>query len=240
MNQQRKPVMPTFTIPILEPSILEAEPEPLQIDLKRTTIMIIDVQNAFVRKGGFFDLLGRDITKNQKILDPLKKVTVAGRAKGVKVIYVAHRYSPDFHDAGSSNSPNWYKDADFYLPRENPKWRDKFLIRGTWGAEIVEEVKPEQGDIVIEKQRYSSFPGTNLDTILRSYDIKFIAFAGIATNVCVESTLRDAYFLEYFPILISDATAAAGPPFMQEATEFTVKMCFGWVTTSESIIKSME
>ena len=239
MNKDRKTVMPALT-PILEPVILEAEPEPLQIDLKRTAILVIDVQNAFASKGGFFDLQSQDISRIRKILGPIRKVNSSARAKGVKVIYIAHRYSPDFHDAGSQNSPNWYKNADFYLVREHPEWRDKFLIRGTWGAEIVEEVKPQQGDILVEKQRYSAFVGTNLDMILKAHNIKYLAFTGIATNVCVESTLRDAFFLEYFPILISDAVAAVGPPFMQEATEYTLKICFGWVATSGNIIKSMK
>jgi len=235
MEKIKKPVM-TIQNPSVVPVVLEAEPEPVQIDLGKTAIMLIDMLNTFVWKAGFFDSYGYDISKCQEILAPIKKIINSARSKGVKVIYIASSYSPDFQDAGTRNSPNWYKNADFYFLREHPEWHDKFLIRGTWGAEIVDELKPQQGDIIIEKQRYSAFVGTNLDDTLKAYNIRYIVFTGIATNVCVESTVRNAFFLDYFPILISDAVAPAGPLFLQEATEFNVKMHFGWVTSTENLM----
>jgi ureidoacrylate peracid hydrolase len=75
--------------------------------------------------------------------------------------------------------------------------------------------------------------------MLRTYDIKYLAFTGVATNICVESSLRDACHLEYFPILVSDATAAS-PPSRQEATIGNVKQVLGWVTTSDNIINAIE
>ena len=216
--------------------LLQAEPEPLEIDIRRTAVIIVDMQNAFVSKGGMFDLSGKDISKVQEIIEPIKRIISAARAKGLRVIYIAHRHSPDLRDSGGPNSPNWYK-GDLRSYHEHPEWRDKLIIAGTWGAEIVEELKPSEGDILIVKPRYSAFFGTNLDTILKTYDIKYLAFVGVSTTICVETSIRDAFNLEYFPILISDAAASGGPPFMQEATISNVKSCFGWVTTSENIIK---
>ena len=82
--------------------------------------------------------------------------------------------------------------------------------------------------------------GTNLDTLLRERDIRWLVFTGIATNVCVESTLRDAYFREYFCLLVEDATQQSGPEFIQQATVHTVEPFFGWVTTAEALERAIE
>ena len=216
---------------------LIAEPEPIDIDLQRTAAIIVDMQNAFVSKGGMFDLRGIDVTPNQKIIEPIKKICNAARLKGVKIIYAAMVLSPDLREVGPG-STYWYKAVKIY--RENLAWKDVFLIRGTWGAEIVDELKPQKGDILFEKTRFSAFYGTNLDMLLKTYDIKYLLFAGVATNICVESSIRDAAHLSYFPILIKDASAHAGPPFMQDATIFNTKLCFGWVTDTENLLKVMK
>jgi len=219
--------------------ILKAEPEPLQIDLTRMAVVVIDMQNAFVSKGGMFDLSGEDITRGQRIIEPIKGIIRAARARGVRVIYVVHHYSPDLREAGGPDSGYWYG-PNLRKYREDPEWKDKFIIRDTWGAEIVKELEPREDKLVVVKPRYSAFFGTNLDAILKSFNIKYLAFVGVATNICVEAAIRDACYLDYFPILILDATASAGPEFTQEATIFNVKLCFGWVTTSQNIIKAIE
>jgi len=214
-----------------KPALIQAEPEPIEIDLQRTAVIVIDMQNAFVSKGGFFDLTGKDTSQGQKIIEPIKDICNTARAKQVKVIYVAGCYSPDLHEMGNPTLPYWYKAARFY--REHPEWRDKYLIRGTWGADIVRELQPQEGDILIEKPKYSAFFGTALDIILRTFDIKYLVFVGIATNICVEASIRDAFYHEYFPILIWDATAPNGPQHMRDATIFNVRECYGWVTTTK-------
>jgi len=103
----------------------------------------------------------------------------------------------------------------------------------------VEALAPLPEEVVIKKSRYSGFAGTPLDQLLRSRSIQHLLFVGVATNVCVESTLRDAYFLEYWPILIADAAMQAGPPAIQEATLFNVEHFFGWVTTTEALEKAL-
>lgn len=133
--------------------------------------------------------------------------------------------------------PFWYTEV-LKSYREKPEMRDRLLIRGTWGAEIIDELKPHVDEILIGKRRSSAFVGTDLDMMLRTYDIKYLVFVGVATNICVESSLRDACHLEYFPILISDA-AASSPPSRQEATIGNVKQVLGWVTTSEDFLKAM-
>jgi ureidoacrylate peracid hydrolase len=220
------------------PALLQAEPQALEIDWQRTAVVVIDMQHAFVSKGAMFDLRGLDISGSQKIVEPIKRINSAVREKGSKVLYTVTQYSSDLRETGSPNSPYWYKGV-LTAYREHPEWQDKLLTRGTWGADIVEPLKPQEGDIVVEKQRYSGFFGTDLDMILRTYDIKYLVFMGVATNICVEATIRDAYYLDYFPILLSDAAANVGPASTQETTIFNVKMCYGWVTTTNNILKAL-
>ncbi len=226
-------------VPVVEPVVLEAEPEPLEIDLQRTALIVVDMQNIFVSKSCLFGLYGYDMSKSQEIIEPIKRMTDAARVKGCKVIYNAQRYSADLHESGGPNSPYWYKKA-LRSYREHPEWRDMILTRGTLGADIVKELQPQEGDILVEKPRISGLYGTNLDMILKTYNIKYLVFMGVATNTCVESTIRHAAHLDYFPILVSDAAAHTGPPFTQEATIFNVKNVWGWVTTTDNIINAMK
>jgi ureidoacrylate peracid hydrolase len=118
----------------------------------------------------------------------------------------------------------------------HPELKEKLYIYGTWGSDIIKELEPRQGDILVKKQKHDAFIGTNLDIILKTYDIKYLVFVGTATNICVESTLRHAFFLDYFTILVSDAVAQRGPDLIQEATLYNVRSTFGWVLSSENLL----
>lgn len=226
-------------IPTLEPYMLQAQPEPLEIDLQRTAVIVIDMQNTFVSKGGMYDLCDLDVSTSSKTVENIKNIIGTARAKGRKIVYVVHWHSPDLRESGGPNSPFWYKGV-LKSYREHPEWQDKLITCGTWGAEIVEDLKPQEGDLLVAKARYSAFFGTNLDIILKTYNIKYLVFVGAGTSICVESSIRDAFNLEYFSVLVSDAVASPRPLFVQEATVSNIKSCFGWVTTSENIISAME
>jgi len=214
-----------------------AEPEALEIDLGRSAVIVVDMQNAFVSKGGMFEARGFDIVSIHRVIEPIRIICDKAREKKVKVIYIAHVLSSDLREVGPESS-FWYKSVRAY--REDPKWKDKYLIRGTWGSEIVDLLKPKKGDLLIEKPRFSAFFGTNLDTILKTYNLKYLFFTGCATNICVEASMRDAANLSYFPVLISDATVNNGPAYMQDGTIHNVKVAFGWVASTESLLKAME
>ncbi len=218
---------------------LEAEPESLEIDLQRTVIMVIDMQNVFAAKGGLFDVHGMDISPCRKTIAPIEKITNMARSKEVTVIYTVHTYSPDMYDTGGPSSPNWWKEPTLVMCRKYPEHADKGCFRNTWGCEIIDELKPRKGDVIIEKNKYSGFTGTNLDNILKAHNAKYLIFTGLTTNVCVESTLRDAYFLEYWPIIVSDACALIGPPSVHDATLSTIRIAFGWVTNTKNILKAL-
>ncbi len=225
--------------PAIKTFALAAQPEPLQIDMQKIAVIVIDMQNAFVSKGGIFDLMGMDISGTPKIVEVINKLIRAARSRKVKVIYVVHHHSADMRETGGLNSGYGYK---LYLHEQikHPEWRDNRVVRGTWGAELVQGLEFKEDDIFVVKPRYSAFFGTNLDTILKTFNIKYLTFTGVATNMCVEATLRDASNLDYFPILISDATAPNGPPYLQDATIHNVIRCLGWVTTSKNILKIMK
>jgi len=220
--------------------IVEAEPEPVEIDVSKTAILVVDMQNAFVRQGGYFDIIGHDVSATGRIIGPCRKIVSTGRQKGIRIIYMQMEYSPEWIDKVEPSYPARYKSKALSLLRQNPELRDKLPIHGTWGATIIEELYPHQNDIVVQKQKHDGFIGTDLDNILRSNDIRYLIFTGTATNICVESTLRHAFSLDYFAILIDDAVSQAGPSSNQEAAIFNVKSVFGWVTTSEKLLKAME
>ncbi|MBN2238652.1 MAG: isochorismatase family protein [Dehalococcoidales bacterium] len=211
---------------------VQAEPEQIEIDLKRTAVMIIDMQNTFVSKGGMFDRGGMDMTDITMTIEPNRKIIHAARAVGIKVVYAVHRISADMREAGPF-SPFRMNPERF----ENPENRNASILEGTWGTEIIEELKPQEGEVVIEKRRFGAFSGTELDMMLRSYDIKYLIFTGVATNICVETSLREASQLQYLPILVSDASAATDPS-RHLASVANTKEVFGWVTTSDKIISA--
>jgi ureidoacrylate peracid hydrolase len=228
-----------FKVTDPSPVLLQAEPESISVDLNRLAIIVIDMQNTFVSKGGRFESRGFDVSIYKNIIKTIQSVNAAARAKGIKVIYIAHTLSPDLRESGGPGHPYWHKAGHLRVYREQPDMRDKLIVRGTWGADIVKDLAPQEGDLLVEKPTFSAFHGTHLNTILRTFNIKYLAFVGTATNICVEASIRDAFNLGYFCILISDATVAIGPPFMQDATIYNVKSIYGWVTSSESILTAI-
>jgi ureidoacrylate peracid hydrolase len=218
---------------------IEAVPESIEIDLRKTAVIVVDMQNAFISKGGYFDLIGTDISSNRKIIGACKNVINEARLKGATILYLRMALSQDLSDVGSQDSPSYRKSRILPLINKSPELKEKIYLDGSWGAEIIDDLKPDPADIVIKKQRYDGFIGTNLDIILRTRQIKYLLFVGVATNVCVESTLRHAFFLDYFPILLSDAVSQKGSDPIQEASIYNTQSLFGWVSTSENILESI-
>jgi ureidoacrylate peracid hydrolase len=218
---------------------INAKPEPIEVDLCRTAVIVVDMQNAFVSKGGMFDLFGRDISEAERVTESTRKITEAARKAECKVIYLKMSYDPDYSNSGGPESPHWHKELGLVTMRKNPEFWGKLVTKGSWDEEICEELKPEPEDIIVRKQRYSGFAGTNLDLILKTLRIKYCVYTGVATNVCVESTLRDGYFLDYWPIIVSDAVNHTGPSITQQATLWNIEALFGWVITTDDFLKAV-
>lgn len=213
---------------------LQAEPQPLQLELKRTAVLVIDMQNTFVSIGGAFDRGGKDMSIIRQTIEPNQRILEAARAKGVKVIYAVHRVTADGREIGPFS-----RFRALAARSNNPEARRASIVEGTWGTEIIDELKPQDGEMVIVKRRFSAFSGTELDMMLRSFDIRYLIFTGVATNICVESSLREASHLQYLCALVSDAVAATDPSRQQSSID-NIKEIFGWVTTSDNVLKILK
>lgn len=219
-------------------TLLDCRPEPLEIDLDRTAVICVDMQNAFVHKGGLFDLAGWPTEGARAVIAPTKRIIEGARAVGVRVVFVKMSYNRGLTNAGGPESPNYHKEIGMIMLREKPELADKAIIQGTWGEEIIDELKPLPEEAVIRKQRYSGFAGTNLDLVLRTAGVKYCIFTGGATNVCVSHTLMDAFSHDYWPILVSDSVFTQCPPVTVEASCWNVEHIFGWVSTTAAVLKA--
>jgi ureidoacrylate peracid hydrolase len=123
--------------------------------------------------------------------------------------------------------------------RRRPELQGTLLAKGGWDYELVDALKPLPGEMVVPKIRYSGFYNTPFDSLMRSRGVRNLVFCGIATNVCVESTLRDGFFLEYFGIMLEDATHQAGPHYIQDATVYNVETFFGWVARTDDFCNAL-
>ena len=220
--------------------MVNAKPEQIDLDFAKTALVVVDMQNAFASKGGMFDLAGLDISGAKAAIEANSRLINESRNSGIKVVYLQMTYKPDLRDAGGPGSPNYHKELGLIMMRDRPELNGTLLVEDTWDWQIVDELTPREEDLVITKSRYSGFSGTNLDNFLRSEGVRYILFTGIATNICVESTARDAFFAEYWPVLVEDALNHSGPDFNRQATLWNFEHVFGWVTDTDQLIEGME
>ncbi len=223
------------------PILLEvpARPEAVSFDPARAAVVVVDLQNGYASPGGYRDLIGRDIGPAALVIENTNRILDPARKAGMTVVFLQNGWDPELREAGGVDSPNWHKSNPLKLMRSRPELRGKILTRGSWDYDLVDAIRPRPDDLIIAKPRYSGFTGTDLDALLRDRDIRWLVFTGIATNVCVESTLRDAYFREYFCLLVEDATQQSGPTFVQQATVHNVETFFGWVTTTDNVCAAL-
>lgn len=210
---------------------LPARPEPVRIHPARTALVVVDMQNAYASPGGYLDLAGFSIAGAEAAITGIQRAIAAARGAGIQIVFFQNGWDPAYAEAGGPGSPNWHKSNALKTMRRRPELAGSLLARGGWDYALIDALAPEPGDIVIAKPRYSAFYNTGLDSMLRARGIRTLVFTGIATNVCVESTLRDGFFLEYFGIVLADATHQAGPDFVQQAALFNIENFFGWVST---------
>ena len=221
-------LLPESSVPARE---LPARPEALSLKASETALIVIDMQNAYSTAGGYLDLAGFDVSSTGPVIASIQKALTAARAAGIQVIFFQNGWDSDYVEAGGPGSPNWHKSNALKTMRKRPELQGTLLAKGGWDYQLVDELQPQPGDIVLPKTRYSGFFNTNFDSVLRSRGIRNLVFTGIATNVCVESTLRDGFFLEYFGVVLADATHQAGPAFAQQAALFNIETFFGWVSS---------
>jgi ureidoacrylate peracid hydrolase len=213
------------------PIRLAAEPEPIAVDPATTALIVVDMQNAYLSKGGYLDRVGFDVSTSGPVIEKTARVLAAARAAGLFVVHLQNGFDAQQTQAGGPTAPVWHKSNALKYMRANPSARGTLITYGTWDYEIVDALTPAAGEAVVPKARYSGFAGTNLEQLLRARGITTLLLVGVNTNVCVESTLRDGFHLEYFGVVLADATHQAGPEFAQQAALFNIETFFGWVSS---------
>ena len=218
------------------------------MDVATTAVIVVDMQNDFGTNGGMFHRAGIDISMIQEAINPTAKVLAAARKAGIRIIYLKMGYREDLSDLGSEDSPNRMRHLQIMHVGDTIEapdgTRSRILIRDMWGTEIVPELKPMPGDVVLYKTRFSGFHNTDLDAILKKMGVRKLIFTGCTTSVCVESTIRDAMFKDYSPILLEDCTGEPighnFPRSNHEASLLTIEVLFGWISDSDKFVKSVE
>lgn len=220
---------------------LSAAPQNVIIDLHRTAIIVIDMQNDFCTAGGWVDHIGGDFRPDRAPIAPLQKLLPALRQAQVPVIWVNWGNRPDL----ANMPPN---QIHLYKPKGSgtglgdplPGSGARVLEKNSWAAAVVDELAPLPQDIQVDKYRISGFWDTPLDSILRNLGIKSILFAGVNTDQCVLHSLTDANFLGYGCVMLEDCCATSSPDFCTEATVWNVKKCFGFVSDSQRVLAALK
>ncbi|OMF27183.1 isochorismatase [Paenibacillus sp. FSL H8-0548] len=219
---------------------MQAKPQEVMIDLERTAIIVIDMQNDFCSPGGWLDSIGvetsgllKPVTRLNKLLPELRKAEVpvlwlnwGNREDQMNLPpSVLHVYNID----GKSNG------IGMPLPGNG----SKVLEKGSWGSALINGLEAAAGDIHIDKYRMSGFWDTPLDSILRNLNIQTLLFAGVNLDQCVMHTLQDAISHGYDGILLQDCCATSSPKYCVEATIYNIQQCYGFVADSEQLTEQL-
>lgn len=224
--------------------VIDAKPEALAMNPAQSAVVVVDMQNDFGTSGGMFALAGIDIASIRNVIPPMTRTLAAARRAGIRIIYLKMAFRPDLSDAGPLDGPNWIKHRRLRVgetmtaPDGRPS---RILIRDTWNTEIVPELAPYPGDVVLYKHRYSGFFETDLDSTLKLHAIKNLIVVGCTTSVCVESTVRDAMFRDYSCLVLADCTAEPGVGSINhDASLIVLQHQFGWVAQSAQFITAVD
>lgn len=196
----------------------------MQLTTDRTALIVIDMQNGFCKTEGSAAKIGFDIQQCQAAIEPCIKLIQAARSKSLPVIFTRLVWRQDYRDGGVL--------TDELIPGLTEA---KCCAADTWDAELIEEMQVEASDFIVDKNRYSGFYGTPLQSILTAQDIRSVVICGVTTNVCVETTARDASQRDYRTFIVGDATGEIAPERHAWALE-TLHTRFGLVVKTEDVL----
>ena len=216
---------------------IDARPGSLEIDPSGTALIVVDMQNDFGAEGGMFDRAGIPISGVKVAVAPTARALAAARRAAIRIVYLKMQFEPDLSDAGGAEAPNLivHRRLGVGEPVQAPDGRDtRILIKDTWNTDILPELAPQDGDIVLSKHRFSGFFETDLDATLKELGVTSLIFTGCTTSICVESTLRDAFYRDYRCLLLEDCTAeplgSDLPRTNHDASVRVIETLFGWVS----------
>lgn len=193
----------------------------------KPALVIVDMQNGFIHEEGFMNKIGYDISGSVATVEPIKKVLTAARKYQIPVVFTRLTVKPDYSDAG-------------LLAIRSPKIVEaKGMIEQTWDNAIIDELKPKEGEIIVDKTRYSAFFKTDLLEQLTRLGVDQIILTGVTTNVCVEGTGRDAYANDIQVIILSDGTGAVTKE-LHESALASMKYGMGPVVTTAEVVQALE
>ena len=186
-------------------------------------LIIVDMQNGFLKPGGFMAAAGLNIDQCIAAVEPNRRVIAACRDAKIPVIFTRYTLRPDYKDAG-------------LLGEIHPGLKESgAMIVGTRDWEIADELRPMPGDVIVDKQRYSAFYNTNLEVVLRALDVTLLVITGVTTNICVELTVRDAFFRDFKITVLEDCVGAVDE-MMQQGPLHSFRYGFGDVMKSDEFI----
>src|ERR1700704_1189352 len=218
-------------------SEVAARPYPYTFDVAHTALVIIDMQRDFVDRGGFGEALGNDVSLLRKAIAPTRRVLDAVRAKGMLVVHTREGHRADLTD----------------LPRKkklrgrlkngigDPGPMGRILVRGEYGHDIIDELKPLPSEPVVDKPGKGAFYATDLDSLLRNRGISQLVVCGVTTEVCVNTTVREANDRGYDCVVVADCVGSYFPEFQEMGLRMIKAQggIFGWVASSEDVIAAL-
>ncbi|MFM7535535.1 MAG: cysteine hydrolase family protein [Acidimicrobiales bacterium] len=223
------------------PITVDARAQPIRFDLRRSALVVIDMQHDFCHADGWLASIGVDVTAARAPIAPLEAGVPALRDAGIAIVWVnwgtrpdrvnlppnvRHVYDRDGRDVGIGSS----------VPTGHP-----VLQRGSWGAALVEELEAVRNpdDVSIDKHRMSGFWDTELDSALRGLDVDTLLFAGVNADQCVLATLIDAACIGYDAVFLEDVCATTSPEYCWDATVYNVRQCFGFTSRLDTVLAAI-
>ena len=194
---------------------------------EKPALIVIDMQNGFCNAKGFMAQIGLAYEPSAEVIGPISRLLGAARRHGIPVYFTRYSLNADYSDGG-------------LLMEVFPAIKGTGgLVRDSWDAAIVDELEPVEGEVVLDKTRYSAFFGTDLEERLRAEGVDSLIVCGVTTNICVESTVRDAFFRDIRPIVPEDGTAAVAPELHESSLE-DFRYGFGQVVSIAEIEEALE
>lgn len=217
--------------------IVAAEPYPFACELATTALVIIDMQRDFLEPGGFGAALGNDVSLLRRTIEPTRELLRAARAAGLLVIHTREGHRPDLADLPSAKRVR----GKFSVGIGDPGPMGRILIRGEEGHDIVPELAPRTGEPVIDKPGKGAFYATDLDAILTHRGIRQLLVCGVTTEVCVNTTVREANDRGYDCLVLADCVGSYFPEFQTMGLRMIAAQggIFGWVGASPAVIDAM-
>jgi nicotinamidase-related amidase len=217
---------------------IEAEPSALVVELDHAALIIIDMQRDFLEPGGFGETLGNNVSLLKAAVPPLQSVLAAARNAGMLIIHTREGHRPDLSDAPKHKVERGEPSLRIGAP--GPMGR--ILVRGEPGHDIIPELYPVEGEPVIDKPGKGAFYQTDLELMLKNREIDTLLVCGVTTEVCVNTTVREANDRGFRCIVLSDCCASYFPEFHAAGLAMIKAQggIFGWVSASPQILAVLD